>query len=165
MITSRIVPAFAPLSLLLIARTGVSAISLVTRRPHGRQLLAARRTFAATVSTSMDPMDYMLVYSTAPTADVASALSSALVEARLAACVSTASGVSSTYVWEGKVTTETEFVLLIKTRKSLLAELTTFIKENHPYEVPEIIATPIAGGLPTYLKWIDESTKNPKEVD
>lgn len=48
--------------------------------------------------------------------------------------------------------------MLIKTTKDCYPELEKAIKENHPYDVPEIIALDIADGLPEYLSWINQST-------
>jgi periplasmic divalent cation tolerance protein len=102
------------------------------------------------------------VHCTAPTAAVAASLASALVDARLAACVTTVPGASSTYRWKGAVTTDTELLLLIKTRRTLLPELTALVVEKHPYDVPEIVATPLVGGLADYLQWIGDSTRDPR---
>jgi periplasmic divalent cation tolerance protein len=54
-------------------------------------------------------------------------------------------GVSSVYEWEGKVTTDSEVLMMIKTRTARLPELTEFVRRNHPYEVAEVIATSIEG--------------------
>lgn len=40
----------------------------------------------------------------------------------------------SVYMWEGKVETSAEELLIIKTRQSLLANLSAHVKANHPYE-------------------------------
>uniref|UniRef100_A0A7I4C644 Uncharacterized protein n=1 Tax=Physcomitrium patens TaxID=3218 RepID=A0A7I4C644_PHYPA len=68
-------------------------------------------------------------------------------------------GVESTYWWEGKVETDTEILLMIKTRQALLGELTDHVNNNHPYDTPEVIALPITGGSEKYLKWIGDNTK------
>lgn len=107
---------------------------------------------------------HVVVYSTAPSADVASKVASALVNARLAACVSTVPGVTSTYWWEGKVETGQEHLLIIKTRAALVEELTKKVTEIHPFDTPEVVAQPIVGGLGKYLEWIDQSTKEPGEA-
>lgn len=91
------------------------------------------------------------------TEDEAEALASALVEARLAACVQITQ-VRSIYQWEGELRREPEWVLMIKTRKGRLAEAQAFIRERHSYETPEILVLPITGGLPNYLRWIVDST-------
>ena len=49
-------------------------------------------------------------------------------------------------------------VCVIKTRKSLYKKVEKAIKENHPYEVPEIIAVSIAKGSKDYLKWLSNET-------
>lgn len=80
-----------------------------------------------------------------------------LVTRRLAACVQT-TGITSRYVWKGQYTREDETLLLIKTTTRLALEVERAIRENHSYEVPEIIQVPIERGLDAYLQWIAEST-------
>ena len=88
---------------------------------------------------------------------MASRIANALVEEKLAACVNRLSRMTSTYRWEGKVQSETEALLLIKTTQRLLDPLSKRIKELHPYEVPEVIALPIEGGSERYLAWLGQS--------
>ncbi|WP_017302499.1 divalent-cation tolerance protein CutA [Nodosilinea nodulosa] len=76
-----------------------------------------------------------------------------LVEARLAACVSLFP-MRSLYRWQGEVQREAEWQLIIKTDLSQFEALSQAIIQHHSYEVPEIIALPIADGLPTYLSWL-----------
>ncbi len=85
-------------------------------------------------------------------------LSALLVERRLAACVQIVS-IDSTYRWNGKVTSEPEFLLLIKTTSFRYKEVQAAILENHGYEVPEIIQIRITRGSERYLDWIAENTK------
>ena len=97
---------------------------------------------------------------TVPNELVAEDLSDKLVGSKLAACVNTIPGVKSTYVWKGKVEKDAELLLIVKTRTSLIPELTSFVKKNHPYEVPEVICSTIADGSADYLKWVLDSTKS-----
>jgi periplasmic divalent cation tolerance protein len=84
----------------------------------------------------------------------------ALVGQRLAACVSEIGvPVASTYRWKGRVESAKEFLLLIKTSKKQFAAMCHAVRELHSYEVPEIIALPIAAGSRDYLDWIAESVK------
>lgn len=86
-----------------------------------------------------------------------------LVEGRLAACAQVAGPVSSTYRWQGKVETAEEFLCIIKTRADLFERLESAIREMHPYETPEIVATPITAGSADYLRWLaDETTDDPE---
>lgn len=80
-----------------------------------------------------------------------------ILEEKLAACVNIIGSVKSFFWWEGKVDEACESLLVIKTRLDKLEKLVETIKELHSYEVPEIIAIPIIGGLRDYLKWIDDS--------
>jgi periplasmic divalent cation tolerance protein len=98
-------------------------------------------------------------------ADVASAqaLARALVERRLAACVSLLPALQSIYRWNGAVEEAAEVTLLIKTTAARYAELEQAIRTLHPYELPEVIALPVSAGLPAYLGWIAQETR--KEID
>jgi periplasmic divalent cation tolerance protein len=79
----------------------------------------------------------------------------ALVEARLAACANILTApVHSVYRWKGKVETAEETLMLIKTSRKQFPRLRGRIPSLHSYEVPEIIALPIADGLGAYLAWI-----------
>ena len=93
-----------------------------------------------------------------PDAAAAEGLASALVEARLAACVSFATGVCSVYRWQGKIETANEVTLTIKTTQRHYPALEAAIRAAHPYELPEIIALPVVAGLSSYLQWIVAET-------
>lgn len=106
-------------------------------------------------------MEPLLVITNLPDAASARMLASALVEARLAACVNILAPCRSVYRWQGKVEDAEEIPLLIKTTATRYAALEAAIRAGHPYELPEIIAVPIAHGLPDYLAWVDTETTLP----
>ena len=81
-----------------------------------------------------------------------------LVEERLAACVNIVGPIRSVYRWRDAVEDEAEFLLLIKTRASLLARVERRVIELHSYEVPEVLALAPSGGSAAYLGWLLEST-------
>jgi periplasmic divalent cation tolerance protein len=85
-------------------------------------------------------------------------LARALVEQRLAACVNVLAGCVSVYRWKGSVETAQEVPVLIKTRAALYSDVERAIRENHPYELPEIIAVPVGRGLAEYLDWVAAET-------
>lgn len=101
----------------------------------------------------------MLCLTTVPDAATAKSLSAGLLNARLAACVSTLPGAESMYWWEGKLETSAEFVLLIKTTDGLIEPLKGFITTHHPYDTPELLCLPIADGLEKYLNWVARETR------
>ncbi|MHB0878395.1 MAG: divalent-cation tolerance protein CutA [Anaerolineae bacterium] len=98
---------------------------------------------------------YRLVIVTAPV-PIAESLASTLVEERLVACVNIVPGVISIYRWQGRLEREAEALLLMKTDESHLDLLEQRVKELHPYDVPEVIAVPLAEGNGGYLRWLDE---------
>jgi len=103
-------------------------------------------------------MDALLVISNLPDRASADRLAHVLIEERLAACVNVLSPCRSVYRWKGKVEDAEEFPVLIKTTRERYAALEAAIRKNHPYELPEIIALPLAAGLPAYLDWVAAET-------
>jgi periplasmic divalent cation tolerance protein len=94
---------------------------------------------------------------TVDTREAADALARGVVEERLAACAQVIGPIRSTFRWEGAVETATEFLLLIKTTDDAFPRLREALLERHPYDVPEILASPVHDGNPAYLDWIAES--------
>jgi periplasmic divalent cation tolerance protein len=99
-----------------------------------------------------------LLLSTVPNQEVGERIAAALVAERLAACVNILPGVTSIYHWQGAVQCDAECLLLIKTRKSLYTQVETRLLALHPYELPELVAVPLEGGLAGYLQWIQDNT-------
>lgn len=102
--------------------------------------------------------ELVFVFCTVPDEDTAERLGRGLVEARLAACVNAIPGVKSYYRWKGKTEVDLEIQLLIKTQRARFEELASWIRANHPYEVPEIVALPADRVNETYLRWALEET-------
>ena len=67
--------------------------------------------------------------------------------------------VTSVYLWKNKVEEDKELLLVVKTTKELISEVIKFVKDHHPYEVPEIICLNIKDGYENYLDWIGEVVK------
>jgi periplasmic divalent cation tolerance protein len=101
--------------------------------------------------------DKIVVLSTCANEEEAGKLGRALVEERLAACVSVVSGVRSFYHWKGVVESSAECLLVIKSSRELFAPLRAAIDRLHSYDVPEVLALPIVDGAPSYLDWMDAS--------
>ena len=102
--------------------------------------------------------EYVVAWVTHPPAN-AGAFASKVVEAKLAACVNIVPAIQSVYSWKGKIENDEEALLMIKTRRALVPELTAFVTEHHPYDCPEVIAADIVGGAPAYLDWVGQNTK------
>ncbi len=92
--------------------------------------------------------------STFPSTGVASGIARTLVDERLAACVNVVPAVRSIYRWQGAVHAETEVLAIIKTTAERVAAMRARLVELHPYDVPEVIELPVAGGHAAYLAWI-----------
>ena len=103
--------------------------------------------------------NYIQVFTTIEKREDARKIAGQAVEKRLAACVQVLGPLTSTFWWENKIDEAEEWLLIMKTRDDLYSELERVIRENHPYEVPEIIATPVVSGHRRYLDWIDREVK------
>lgn len=103
-------------------------------------------------------MSLIEVRVTAPDAEVADRIARRLVDARLAACVQQLP-VTSTYVWEGELERSSEILLIAKTAAEAFDAVCAAVTEAHPYEVPEILAVPVAAALDAYERWVEESVR------
>jgi periplasmic divalent cation tolerance protein len=102
----------------------------------------------------------LVVLVTTSTRDEAAAIAEALVSERLAACVNIVAAIESIYRWEGKVTCDSEALMIIKTTSDRYPELERRVKELHSYSTPEVIAMKIERGSAQYLNWVRDSTVN-----
>ena len=98
----------------------------------------------------------LLVLVTIPQ-DEAKGLVKILLKEKACACVNIVKGVESFFWWEGKIDTEKESLLIIKTKKALFSRLEKLIKNNHPYDVPEIIGFEIDKINKEYSNWLNSS--------
>jgi periplasmic divalent cation tolerance protein len=103
-------------------------------------------------------MDTLLVLSNLPDRAAADRVAQALVERRLAACVNILAPCRSVYRWQGALESAEEHPVLIKTTADRYAALEEALRALHPYEVPEIIALPLAAGHAGYLQWVADQT-------
>jgi periplasmic divalent cation tolerance protein len=103
--------------------------------------------------------EFLQITTTADSRPAAETIASELVNRRLAACVQIVGPVHSVYRWQGAVERADEWLLFIKTAASRCAAVESAIRELHPYEQPEIIATPIVAGSEGYLAWLAEQTR------
>jgi periplasmic divalent cation tolerance protein len=99
-----------------------------------------------------DPIVVLITTSSQVEAD---RIANALVAEMMAACVNVIPGVTSVYRWQGDVQRAQEWLLVAKSRSDVLDDLIRRVKALHSYDVPEIIALPLAGGYDAYLRWID----------
>jgi len=99
----------------------------------------------------------MQVTTTTDSLEAARALARSVVEARLAACAQVSGPIESVYRWQGQIEQAQEWVVVFKTLASVYPRLEAHVREEHTYEVPEILATLISEGNPAYLSWVEEN--------
>ncbi|SNT04985.1 divalent cation tolerance protein [Noviherbaspirillum humi] len=108
--------------------------------------------------------EILIVLTNLPDGASAQALARHIVEQRLAACVNILPGVRSLYRWQGAVEEAAEVTLLIKTPATGYDALETAIRQQHPYDVPEVVAIPVSAGLPAYLAWVADETRGSRHA-
>jgi periplasmic divalent cation tolerance protein len=105
------------------------------------------------------PHELIVIFCTVPDDETAERLAKGLVEKRLAACVKVIPGVRSFYRWEGKIEVGSEVQMLIKTQRSRFEAIEEWIHEQHPYDVPELVALSAYDVGEPYAKWAVEQTQ------
>ncbi len=103
--------------------------------------------------------EFIQVLTTTDTRPRADAIARALVEGRLAACVQVVGPVGSTFHWQGKIDAAEEWLCIAKTRADLYEQVEAAIRGVHTYQVPEILAVPVAAGFKGYLDWMRTELK------
>lgn len=103
--------------------------------------------------------EFIQVMTTAQTKGDAHNIARAVTERRLAACAQIVGPISSTYWWQDALETAEEWLCLIKSRKDLYQDLEKAIRQVHPYDVPEILATRVVAGDQRYLDWLNDELK------
>lgn len=98
----------------------------------------------------------LVIFTTTPNIEEAEFLARKIVEAKLAACVQILPAIRSFYFWENQVQDENEHLLLIKTLEENFENVQNFIRKNHSYDVPEIVALEAERISEDYLKWMRE---------
>jgi len=102
---------------------------------------------------------FALVLVTAPGLKTARSLARAALRSKLAACANLLPRVESHYWWKGKLESSGEVLLVLKTRRPLLAALEKLILKAHPYDTPEFLVVPLHAGAARYLAWLAASTQ------
>jgi len=101
-----------------------------------------------------------VIVTTAVDSEAAAArLSRGAVEVRLAACGQVIGPITSTYWWNGALETAQEWTIAFKTTEANVAALSDHLEAAHPYDVPEIVVTPVIGGNRAYLEWVETETR------
>jgi periplasmic divalent cation tolerance protein len=100
---------------------------------------------------------YIQVQITFPTEELAQRTAERLVTEHLAACAQILGSIRSFYVWKEKREESREILLLAKTKTVLFDRLVDAVREEHPYDCPQIIALPILAGNADYLEWLDDA--------
>lgn len=110
--------------------------------------------------TGSDPI---LVYVTAPDPDTAKNLIRGALDKKLVACANLVPGIESFFWWQGSIESANEVLILFKTVYAMAPQLESYVRETHPYEIPEFIVQTLSGGSEKYLNWIRTSVGHPEQ--
>jgi periplasmic divalent cation tolerance protein len=105
--------------------------------------------------------DVLIVLCTCPDAATARRLAGGLVEKKLAACVNILPEIRSIYRWQGDVCDDAEILLLAKTTRQAYAQVESWLMEQHPYTVPEVLAFSAQAGSAKYVEWVRNEIETP----
>ena len=105
---------------------------------------------------------YIQITTTIDSEKTAKKLATILIKSKLAACIQIIGPITSIYEWHNRVETTKEWQCIIKTKAPLYPYIEQLLIKHHPYDVPEIIATPIINGHDAYLEWVDTSVVHPE---
>ncbi len=108
----------------------------------------------------MPKNDIIVVLTHVPDLISAENIAKALIKSKLAACVNIGSTCQSHYEWNNQLEVQTEIPIHIKTSQRCYSEVEALILKMHPYELPDIIALNVDGGLNQYLQWVNDQTLN-----
>jgi periplasmic divalent cation tolerance protein len=97
------------------------------------------------------------VTTTVDSQEAAQVLALGAVGSRLAACAQVTGPVASTFWWAGDVQTAQEWAVVFKTSAHQYGALETYLKQGHPYDVPEVMATAVVAGSAEYVAWVRAS--------
>jgi len=104
--------------------------------------------------------DFVQITTTTGDRSIAEQIAADLVDRRLVACAQIVGPVRSVYRWNGAVEFTEELLLTLKTRATHVEAIKIVIAHLHPYDMPELIVTPISDGSEAYLNWLREQTQS-----
>lgn len=141
--------------------TGISFTFLVksSSASHCSSILARPKMTDANETQAYIAGSASIAYVTTPDENVAKVLARGLIDLKLAACINIIPGITSIYKWDGQLNEDSEVMMMIKTQTKCIDDISKYIRENHPYEVAEVISVPIENGNPTYMDFITKSMK------
>jgi len=107
----------------------------------------------------MEQLANVVIFITTSTEKEAHKIADVLLNQRKTACVNIVARVNSLFWWEDKIDSAQESFLIVKTKASLINEIVKIVKDNHSYDIPEIIALPVIGGNQAYLDWVNHEVR------
>ena len=103
-------------------------------------------------------MEYYNVKTAIDNLEIAKEITKTLLEKKLV-CSVQQKEITSTWWWKNELESSKEYLLEMKTKKSLYKEVEKEIKKLHSYDIPEIYAGEIKDASAEYFQWIEEDTK------
>ncbi|XP_059620394.1 protein CutA homolog [Phlebotomus argentipes] len=140
------------LSKVFIGALYLSGVPLLCRSPAKFNLATM-----SSSSSKYEPGTHSVAFVTTPDENSAKKLAHLLLNQKLAACINIVPQITSIYDWDGKISEDSEVLMMIKTRTSRVDEICKLVRDNHSYSVAEVISLPIENGNPPYMEWLSKS--------
>jgi periplasmic divalent cation tolerance protein len=83
------------------------------------------------------------------------------IELRVAACAQVGGPIQSIYRWRGNIEDTREWTVTFKTTTTRYPALERYLRQAHPYEVPEIVGSIAATVTPEYASWVQAEVSVP----
>ena len=105
----------------------------------------------------MKASDFLLVYCPVPSLKTAELIAKQLLSLKLVACVNVLAQGTSFYEWKGQMEKSKEFIMILKTKKTLANQVFKEITKHHPYECPSICGLSLDKAPSSFLQWMNQS--------
>lgn len=104
-------------------------------------------------------MKMIEIWINCPDQETAGKIAEVLIGKRLVACSNIFAEIQSSYRWKGRIETEPEIPLVVKTREENFSAVVEEVRKIHPYETPGIIGVPVEFVNEDYLSWVYSETE------
>lgn len=99
-----------------------------------------------------------LIYCIVADITEARSIANTLLAEKMVSCVNIIPSVESVFRWKGKIETEKETAMFIKTVDEKVKDTIQRINTLHSYEVPEIVVLDFVDGLKDYFDFLRKET-------
>ncbi len=101
----------------------------------------------------------ILFYIPVPDQKTGEFIAKTLLSEKLIACANILPPHVAMYEWKGKVTRQSESIMILKSRHSLKPAIQAEVEKLHPYDCPCILTIDPVTANPMFLEWVEKQTE------